>query len=118
MQEPLTITLDENEVIIQASLCPDIFVEPTPEPPDNDESTDNGEDGNPLPDEPSKKTIGIRFKLPQGKVSNVAQHLNQLQSSFQNMQLELKASEGEISQDAYEELKVDLRELGIEIEEV
>ncbi len=118
MQEPLTITLDENEVIIQASLCPDIFVEPTPEPPDNDESTDNGEDGNPLPDEPSKKTIGIRFKLPQGKVSNVAQHLNQLQSRFQNMQLELKASDGEISQEAYDELKEKLLELGIEVEEV
>ena len=116
MQEPLTITLDENEVIIQASLCPDIFVEPTPEPPDNDESTDNGEDG--LPDEPSKKTIGIRFKLPQGKVSNVAQHLNQLQSRFQNMQLELKASDGEISQEAYDELKEKLLELGIEVEEV
>ncbi len=34
------------------------------------------------------------------------------------MQLELKASDGEISQDAYEELKENLRELGTEIEEV
>ncbi len=118
-QEPSTITLGDSEVLIRATICTELIVEPPrPEPPDNDESTDNGEDGNPLPDEPSKKTIGIRFKLPQGKVSNVAQHLNQLQSIFQNMQLELKASEGEISQDAYEKLKVDLRELGIEIEEV
>lgn len=34
------------------------------------------------------------------------------------MQLELKAFNGEISQNAYEELKENLRALGIEIQEV
>ncbi len=119
MQEPLTITLDENEVIIQASLIPtDLRDDPPLEPPDDDENTDNGKENDPLADGSSKITIGIRFKLPHGKVSNVAQHLNLLQSKFQNMQLELNASEGEISQDAYEEFKENLRELGTEIEEV
>ena len=65
-----------------------------------------------------RKSIGIRFTLPQGKVSNVAQHLNQLQANFQNMQIELKASDGEISEEAYEEFKENLRALGIEIEEI
>lgn len=109
MQEPLTITLHENEVIIQASLCPNTFVEPPPEPEP------------PEPEPPldqTRKTIKIRFKLPQGKVSSVTNELNKLHSNFQNMQLELNASDGEISQDAYEELKENLRELEIEIEEV
>ncbi len=115
--ESSTITLGENEVIIDASLFPpDFIVKPPPEP-NNGESTDIGED-DPLQDDPPKKTIDIRFKLPQGKVSNVAQHLNQLQSNFQNMQLELKASGGEISQNAYEELKEKFKELGIDVEEV
>ena len=119
MQEPSTITLGDSEVLIQAAICTELIVEPPiPVQPDNGENTDNGEDDEPLPDGQSKKTIGIRFRLPHGKVSNVAQHLNQLQSSFQNMQLELKASEGEISEDDYAEFKDNLRELDIEIEEL
>ena len=110
-QELSTITLGDNEILIQASLCTDLIVEPPRldppivEPPRLD------------PPEP-KKTIDIRFTLPQGKVSNMAQHLNQLQANFQNMQIELKASDGKISQDAYDEFTENLRALGIEIEEV
>ena len=120
-EELSTITLGDNEILIQASGCTELIVEPSPpEPPDeggnigppDDEDVDSLIGGDP------KKAIGIRFTLPQGKVSNVAQYLNQLQSNFQNMQLELKAFNGEISLDAYEELKENLRELGIEIEEV
>ena len=65
-----------------------------------------------------RKVIDIRFTLPQGKVSNVAQYISQLQTSFQNMQIELKASDSEISSDTYEELKEKFLELGIEIKEV
>ena len=118
-QDPLTIALGDNEVLIHASLCTQLIVEPPrSDPSDSGESPENGEGVDPLSNESPKKTIGIRFTLPQGKVSNVAQLLNQLQSKFQNMQLELKASNGEISQGAYEELKDNLRALGIEIEEV
>ena len=120
-QEVSTITLSDNEVLIHPSLCTELIVEPPrPDPPDGSEDVDIPDDGtdDSLPDGESKKTIGIRFRLPQGKVSNVAPYLSQLQSNFQNMQLELKASDGEISQDAYDEFKENLRELGIEIEEV
>ena len=118
-QDPLTIALDDNEVLIHASLCTQLIVEPPrPDPPDSSESPESGEGVDPLPNESPKKIISIRFTLPQGKVSNVAQHLNQLQTSFQNMQIELKASDGEISREAYEEFKEKFRELDIEIEEV
>lgn len=122
-QEVSKITLGDNEILIQASLCTGLIVEsPSPDPPDADENInppDNERGVDPLPGRESKKAIGIRFTLPQGKVSNVARHLNHyLQSNFQNMQVELKASNGEISQDAYKEFKEKLQELDIEIEEV
>ena len=119
MQEPPAITLNDNEVLIQASLCTGLIVEsPAPDPPDEDGSIDSPPETLPTPTSTTKAAIGIRFTLPQGKVSNVAQQINQLQASFQNMQIELKASDGEISSDAYEELKEKFLELGIEIEEV
>lgn len=120
-QEVSTITLSDNEVLIHPSRCTELIVEPPrPDPSDGSEGVDTPDDGtdDSLPDRESKKTIGIRFRLPQGKVSDVAPYLSQLQFNFQNMQLELKASDGEISQDAYDEFKENLRELGIEIEEV
>ena len=120
-QEVSTITLSDNEVLIHPSLCTELIVEPPrPDPPDGSEGVDTPDDGtdNSLPDGESKKTIGIRFRLPQGKVSDVAPYLSQLQSNFQNIQLELKASGGEISQDDYDEFKENLRALGIEVQEV
>ncbi|MCY3548948.1 MAG: DUF499 domain-containing protein [Candidatus Poribacteria bacterium] len=120
-EEVSTITLGDSEVLIDPSISTSLIVErPDPDPLDDSESVDPPDDGtdNSLPDGESKKTISIRFRLPQGKVSSVVQHLNELQSNFQNMQLELKASDGKISQDAYDEFKENLRELGIEIEEV
>ena len=88
-QELSTITLGDNEILIQASRCTELIVEPPrPDPPDESEGVAPPDDGevDPLPGGDPKKTISIRFTLPQGKVSNVAQHLNQLHSNFQNMQ--------------------------------
>lgn len=122
MQEPSTIALSDNEVLIQASLCTRVIVEPaSSNPPETDENInppDNEGRVYPPPSGESKKAIGIRFTLPQGKVSDVAPYLNQLQSNFQNMQLELKATNGEIPLEAYEELKEKFEELGIDVEEV
>lgn len=122
-EETPPITLNDNEVLIQASLCTRLIAHP-PQPDLRPAGNQSGPE-TPPPDPGStsaanlpRKSIGIRFTLPQGKVSNVAQHFNQLQTNFQNMQIELKASDGEISQDAYEELKENLRALGIEIEEI
>ncbi|MCG9128542.1 ATP-binding protein [Candidatus Poribacteria bacterium] len=119
MKEYQSITFAETEVLIQPSECTRLIgdptdadqeVEPEPKPPEPEPK--------PPEPEPVRKTIDIRFRLPEGKVSNVAQQINQLQSNFKNMKLELNASEGEITQDAYEELKERFRTIGIEIEEV
>ena len=123
IQEPPVITLNDNEVLIQTSLCPGLIAHP-PQP----DLVPTGNPGGVVPPPPKsgptsaaggpKKAIGIRFTLPQGKVSNVAPYISQLQANFQSMQIELKASDGEISSDTYEKLKEKFLELGIEIEEV
>ena len=122
-EEAPPITLNDNEVLIQASLCTKLIAHP-PQPNLRPTGNPSGT-GTPPPDPgPTsaaslpRKAIGIRFTLPQGKVSNVAQHLNQLQSKFQNIRLELKASGGEISQDDYDEFKENLQALGIEVQEI
>ena len=118
--DPSTINLGSNEVLIQASLCTDLINTPSVNTTSTTGSNENIHDevSEPRHSVESKESIGIRFTLPQGKVSNVAQQINQLQSNFKNMKLELNASEGQITQDAYEELKENFRAIGIEIEEV
>ena len=110
MQEAVEVTLGDNEVIIQPSLCTQQMVEPevTPVP-------EPAPLPSPHPTPAPSPPIGIRFTLPQGRVSNVAQCLNALGTS---VQIDLRAPAGQISQDAYEELLENLRTLGIVVEEV
>ena len=110
MQEAVEVTLGDNEVIIQPSLCTQQMVEPevTPVPKPAPLPI-------PRPTPAPSPPIGIRFTLPQGRVSNVAQCLNALGTS---VQIDLRAPAGQISQDAYEELLENLRTLGIVVEEV
>ena len=105
MQEAVEVALSDNEVIIQPSLCTQQLVEPMP-PPVPPPSP---------PKPPPSLPIGIRFTLQQGKVRDVAQYLHALGT---NLQLELRAPAGKISQDAYKELLENLRTLGIVVEEV
>ena len=112
MQEAVEVALSDNEVIIQPSLCTQQLVEPMP-PPVPPPSPPKPPPSPPKP--PPSLPIGIRFTLQQGKVRDVAQYLHALGT---NLQLELRAPAGQISQDAYEELLENLRTLGIEVEEV
>ena len=122
-QEVQAITLNDNEVLIRASVCSGLIVDPQPdlEPTGNSGGTGPSPPEpapTPTADPPKKEAIGIRFTLPKGKMSDVARHIGRLQNSFESMQIELRASEGDISQEDYEELKEEFQDLGIEIEEV
>ncbi len=116
------LTFADNELILAASLCTGLVVEP-PDRGGVRGTTDVNTSPPPEPSPPptpvlTKTEIGIRFTLPSGKVSDVLQLLHHLQSSFQDVQIQLHASDGEISEGAYEEFKEQLRALGIEVEEV
>ena len=115
MQEPPTITLSDNEVLIHASLCKSQLKPPEGKPkPDYD--PDGDEDR--IFDPPPRKKICLQFTVPSGKVSNMSQHVNSLHAKFKNIRIELTTTDGEISESDYEKLKADFLESGIEIEEI
>ena len=62
--------------------------------------------------------IELRFQVPKGKVSSVMGVMNLLQSKFDNLEIELTASDGEISEQDYEDkIKEAFRQLGVDIDE-
>ena len=114
-QDPGTVTLGDNEVIIHPSLCKQIVPEPKPPQPkavSPEAHEDIFEDPQP------RQSVQLRFTVPSGKVSHMSQHVNALQSQFKNIRIELTTSDGEISEADYEKLKEDFLESGIEVEEV
>ena len=108
-QDPRTVTLSDNEVIIHPSCCKEIVPEPKPKPPETPEE---------ILEPQQRQSVRLRFTVPSGKVSHMSQHVNALQSQFKNIQVELTTSDGEISEADYEQLKADFLESGIVVEEV
>ena len=115
-QDPGTVTLSDNEVIIHPSLCKEIVPEPKPKPPETREEIIEPQQRKIEPKQ--RQSVRLRFTVPSGKVSNMSQHVNALQSQFKNIQVELTTSDGEISEADYEQLKADFLESGIKVEEV
>ncbi len=62
--------------------------------------------------------IKLRFQVPKGKVSSIMGVMNLLQSKFDNLEIELTANEGKISEQDYEDkIKEIFRQLGVDIDE-
>lgn len=56
----------------------------------------------------------LRFKVPKGKVLNIMGIMNLLQSKFENLQIEIVATDGSISDQDYEDKIMEaFRQLGI-----
>ncbi len=56
----------------------------------------------------------MRFKVPKGKVLNIMGIMNLLQSKFENLQIEIVATDGSISDQDYEDKIMEaFRQLGI-----
>jgi len=65
-----------------------------------------------------RDVIHMKFQVPKGKVSSVMGVMNLLQSKFDNLEIELTANGGEISEQDYEEkIKEAFRQLGVDIDE-
>lgn len=66
----------------------------------------------------SKDRVELRFQVPKGKVANIMGVMNLLQSKFESLEIELTASDGEITEQDYEDkIKETFRQLGIEVDE-
>lgn len=62
--------------------------------------------------------VDLRFQVPKGKVANIMGVMNLLQSKFESLEIELTASDGEITEQDYEDkIKETFRQLGIKTDE-
>jgi hypothetical protein len=66
----------------------------------------------------TRDKIRLKFQVPKGKVSSIMGVMNLLQSKFDNLEIELTANGGEISERDYEDkIKEAFRQLGVHIDE-
>jgi hypothetical protein len=66
----------------------------------------------------SRREICLRFAIPKGKVASIMGVINLLQSKFDSLEIELLASNGEISEQDYEDkIREAFRQLGVAIGE-
>lgn len=66
----------------------------------------------------TKDKIQIKFKIPKGKVASIMGVMNLLQSKFENLEIELIATDGSISEQDYDDKVIEaFRQLGIKLRE-
>ena len=133
-ENPPSITLVGSEVIIREDICiaqkkeeteeqdSDVTYlpggTPTPEIVEGGDNVDKS-DGDSSPLESSgRKEIHLQFTVPKGKVAGLMGVMNLLQANFDNLQIDLQATDGEMSEQDYEDkIKEAFAQLGIDLDE-
>ena len=65
-----------------------------------------------------RNEVSLKFTIPKGKVSDIMRVMSLLQLNFDNLKVELWATEGQISDQDYEnKIKEAFVQLGIDLEE-
>ena len=103
-ERPSSIAFSGAEVIIREDICtaqkkmslkePPKPIPPPPEPP---------EPPDPKPPPDGRDSVRLKFTIPKGKVSGLMGVMNLLQSNFDSLQIELLATEGQMSDQDYED---------------
>ncbi|HEY65250.1 MAG TPA: ATP-binding protein [Caldilineae bacterium] len=137
-ESPL-VALAGNEIIIRADICEALRAEaaaPAPPGPGAPEGPPPPglpprvhEPGPPPPGPPipglgprppkaGLQSIRLHFTVPKGQMSNLLGVLNLLHYKFNRLEITLRATEGEMSEQEYEDkIKEAFRQMGIEVEE-
>ena len=127
-ETPPLLAFTENEVIIRRETCIAQTEEQESEA-DTDESASSDDDGDTnttieeeenggeesglSPD--SRTSVQLEFTLPQGQVSSLMGMMNLLQANFRSLQIKLRATDGEMSEQDYEgKIKEAFDQLGID----
>ena len=115
-----------SEVIIHEDICiaqkkaiekPPEFIPPPPEPVYPPGGGDEEEIADP-PTPVGRASVQLKFTIPRGKVAGLMGVMNLLQSNFESLQIELLATEGQMSDQDYEDkIKEAFVQLGIDPEE-
>ena len=124
IKESSSAALYGNEIVISGELCrkqQEEWKEPEPEPQpgDKDEGARKPGDDEPKPpispQQEIRKAVQLEFQIPKGKVSGIMGMMNLLQSKFGTLRIEISATDGEISEQDYEDkIEETLRQLEIE----
>jgi hypothetical protein len=126
-REQPTVALAGNEVLISEAVCLEQMEKresPKPEPTvftptePGDKPAGRGVGGERKGEYGGKDRIKLRFLVPKGKVSSIMGVMNLLQSKFETLEIELRAKDGTITEQDYDDkVKETFRQLGIEVDE-
>jgi hypothetical protein len=128
-KESPTVAFSENEVIISEALCLEQRKkeEPALVTPGlseavpvtgKEETAEWGVTTSVIPGIKGKSKICLRFQVPKGKVAQIMGVMNLLQSKFGSLEIEIVATDGQISEQDYEDkIKESFRQLGIDVDE-
>lgn len=121
-KEDAVIEFEENEILIREDLCKkEISEENTDEKvvkEPEDIYSGNRATGDEVfeSDKSLLSNISIAFKIPKGRVHNVFSMVNYLQNKFENIEISIKATEGKITKQDYEDIILEaLRQIGVEV---
>jgi hypothetical protein len=122
-REEVTIPIEEMNLIVAETLCKKqrdtinaiSFV------PQSSGSIQIGEVGEKLPSDmisTDMKELILRFKVPRGRISEIMRTMNYLQTKFQSLEIEIRATDGHISQEDFiNKIKEALLQLGIDLKD-
>jgi len=124
IRENSSAALYGNEIVISEEVCRKQREEeegliPEPQPGVEDKGVgkpDDDEQVLPIPSRQEvRRVVQLKFQIPKGKVSGIMGMMNLLQSKFGTLEIEIKATDGEISKQDYEDkIEETLRQLEIE----
>ena len=127
-ETPSVIAFSGDEIVIKEEICKkqkeaQEVEEQKSEKKREPQTSDKGADfvaGTVIDDEKERVRykIDLKFQVPKGKVSNIMGMLNYLQSKFENLKIEVSATEGSLSEQEYEDkIEEALRQSGIILDE-
>ena len=99
-------------------VVPDKNPDTDKKPPEVDKNKKDDKEEKPEDKQKSKEKITLKFKAPKGKVSNIMGVMNLLHSKFETLEVSLNASDGEISEQDYQDkIEEAFMQAGIEVED-
>jgi len=122
-----TVYFDSNEIIIKDSICIEqlkkheeiVTTEPSPKTDASEEITQKkggtvGVNGH--TQGTSYEQLSLNFEIPKGKVSSLMGLLNFLQSKYEHLQIDIKASDGKLTEEEYNTKIIEaLRQGGVDL---
>lgn len=124
-KEAPTVAFSDNEVLISEGICrqqkgkgPEYPPHKPFVPPMTEEEGRKGEEPPIATTEKIREKVRLNFQVPRGRISDIMGLMNLLQNKFQNLEIDITATQGSISEQDYEDkIKETFRQLGIDFEE-